>query len=535
MAEFDGTDVRRAFKLLVKLHGDADKDMIPIPEFKTAMQKLAMDDKVSVDFTKLGNLMKLIDNADKDGNGLIDGSEFNVMMRGGFISAEVLYDYYMPSNPQVAMSEDLESLIVRCFEELDENQSGAVDQTELRTLFKGKGGVTQAVWIHHFDIDRIDLTLETLIEGIKAVLQSEEAEEKGLSQMLQDKLNEIQTKKSEQEAAGEACIDVHHEDEEEDAKGEGCCASGCLTKKILSLQRAEIRRACRSGNIVAAFFILTAVVIGFRFERDSFASVVLQVYLGLFGLLFLLLEVRIKVLDAFLRDVLHYFYYAKGKAVFLVFLGVGCYGCGPGGVVLGTCVAAWGIVSYYCLKVHTSIGLYFSTTQADRAELIEKASKALAVAEKEESREDILACQAKLEMLGNRAETPEEQFALERAVLAAENVPLPLFSKYMQLLEKVEERKRVEMAALTPSRPIGNEPISPGIGAMVVHSDPAVEPEAVHVNTAFDAKNDPVSPASAAAPLAGETALDEDALPKPEEVPTAHDVTPQLLSSWKPA
>ena len=67
--EFDTPATRRAFKLLVKLHGDPDRDVISVDAFKNAVQTVAMDDKVDVDFAKLGNLMKSIELADANSDG----------------------------------------------------------------------------------------------------------------------------------------------------------------------------------------------------------------------------------------------------------------------------------------------------------------------------------------------------------------------------------------------------------------------------------------------------------------------------------
>eukprot|EP00658_Telonema_sp_P-2_P066701 TRINITY_DN5566_c0_g1_i2.p1 TRINITY_DN5566_c0_g1~~TRINITY_DN5566_c0_g1_i2.p1 ORF type:complete len:518 (-),score=168.81 TRINITY_DN5566_c0_g1_i2:34-1587(-) len=512
--EFDSPTTRRAFKLLVKLRGDPDKELIPINEYKDAIQKLAMDDTVPVDFTKLHDLMAAIDQADKDGNGCIDAEEFNIMMRGGFVSAEQLYNFYAPTGGQeIDMSPECEKLIGRCFYQVDAQGTGSADQSRLRPFFKGKGGVTQSTWINHFDMDQDTLTLDTLVGGIKDMLQAEEVEEEPLMEILQSELDAALQEQEEAAAAAEdadVVLDIKQPKEEQSS-------GGGLKGKIQTLERSFLRRGLRIGNVFAGLFILTSGVLGFITESISYASVVLQLILLCFGVLVLLLEARLKGLDALLRNVLHLLYFAKGKAALLAGLGVGCCGCGIGGVVLGFCVLVYGIFSYYALTVHRKIGLYFSTTQADRKELIEKASSRLKLAEQDGSKEDILSAQSRLEALALRAETPEDHFAWERAVCASEDVPLPMFDSFMEKLAEVKDEKEREMLMLSPAK--SEEPGIP------THSDPAVEPEAVHMNPNFNSNADPVSPSSALAPLGGETELDEDALPKEGDTPTPQDLS----------
>ena len=148
--DFDTPATRRAFKLLVKLHGDPDKDVISVDAFKNAVQTVAMDDNVDVDFARLGDLMKAIEKADANSDGVcgvgvalinptgvVDGAEFNEMLRGGFVSADTLYAYYAPAGEK-EVSDELEKLISDCFGKLDPDKKGGVDQTTLRNLFKPK-------------------------------------------------------------------------------------------------------------------------------------------------------------------------------------------------------------------------------------------------------------------------------------------------------------------------------------------------------------------------------------------------------------
>jgi len=504
--DFDTPATRRAFKLLVKLHGDPDKDVISVDAFKNAVQTVAMDDKVDVDFARLGDLMKAIEKADANSDGVVDGAEFNEMLRGGFVSADTLYAYYAPAGEK-EVSDELEKLISDCFGKLDPDKKGGVDQTTLRNLFKPK--VPQPVWINHFDIDKKELNLDDLIGGVRALLQAGDAEDRALCEHLEAKLKELDNQ-SVTGADGE---------EHKNPNGcccNGCCYSGCHKDRIIALHRNEIRLAFRIGNLVAAGFVLLSAVLGFITEPVSYAAVVLQIILIILAVGIVLLEIRCTAggFDTWLRRTLHHMYFVQGKAIILLFVAFGCFGCGPGGIALGLCVFIYAAVCLYIIAVHPKIGTYFSTTQADRAELLQRAVAIHDEAQQsgKATKEELAMYAEKIENLKNREETGEEQFAMEQALMAAESVPAPLFSAFTSKLDLIAAAKDELLSkaedATSPqhSGPIPWEPTS-NIG-VPQHQEPnsAVESNPTYVPAG---KAEPVSPASSKAPLAPGSDLEQ--------------------------